>query len=458
MRLGQDMQQLAIFVISSFLFMSGVTCMEVEIKKDPGCPIALLEDNGKYLKELVNIERDGDFSPDLYTAEKTLQDFLKQNDQQKLQETYNKKILTLAQCVARRYEDYNKLHIALVKHDFHEATRVAGNNKYCVNAAYPQVLLSLIKERFLAEFLVMSGANVDQKDTLGKTPLFYDHHWADVWPCLLQYGAQVNHVDNQGNTSLYDLLAVKGMLSVPFDKKQISLLLSHGASLYVVNKYGQMGFNIIEKFNISKELFCSSLGAQKMCVLQDVPEAGKDISFGGNATDTKQVIAISDKVKRVLKEALYDAADRRDVFMLQSIIGTNVIINWRWQDKILRKIVNNHDNESLQYCLTVGFSPEGLHKSDECNLLLCALRCDNAEAIELLVQSGYRWDQILEVLEESMLKKHKECTKVLNAYFANALKEKTFEIKSNDLGRFEGMIKEMSEGMRIEKDKKQKMF
>src|SRR5579863_2097448 len=88
------------------------TCMEMEIqhkKRDPNNPADLLKKNGRYLKKLIAIETNGNFSPKLIIAEQTLQKFFKIHTTQKLEKIYDEKTIKLGHLIAQRPNDYLSL-------------------------------------------------------------------------------------------------------------------------------------------------------------------------------------------------------------------------------------------------------------------------------------------------------------------------------------------------------------
>src|SRR6266852_2041964 len=232
-------------------------CMEIEVpKKNPQNMVDLLENNAVYLKKLIAVENSGCYSEDLLMAEKTLQPFFAVNALRDFPISCNSKTLKLAQRIAERGQDYTQLYEVLAKYDFNQAESIIHKNKYCLNyAGDKQVLLSCTTDPLIAEFLIISGANVNQKNIVGQTPLFHQIGRDKIRSVLLQYGARINDTDDKGNTILHYVLASGLKLRETINmseyyKNRIDFLLSQGANPEICNKKGKTPFDIIAKHNL----------------------------------------------------------------------------------------------------------------------------------------------------------------------------------------------------------------
>src|SRR3972149_6230643 len=91
----------------------------------------------------------------------------------------------------------------------------------------------------LISLLIKNGANVNQADNDGTTPLYiasrYGH--VEVISLLLNNGANVNQVDNVRRTPLYGA-------SFHDHVEIVSLLLNHGANMYQIDNTKQTPLHI----------------------------------------------------------------------------------------------------------------------------------------------------------------------------------------------------------------------
>jgi ankyrin repeat protein len=92
--------------------------------------------------------------------------------------------------------------------------------------------------RELAEKLVSRGADVNLRDTEGRTPLHYAAQAGDenVGELLIDHGAEVDAMDASGATPLHD--AARGSKSI------VELLLTHGAAVSIADKRGDTPLHI----------------------------------------------------------------------------------------------------------------------------------------------------------------------------------------------------------------------
>jgi ankyrin repeat protein len=92
--------------------------------------------------------------------------------------------------------------------------------------------------RELAEKLVSHGADVNLRDTEGRTPLHYTGQAGDekVGELLIAHGAEIDAADGSGATPLHD--AAHG------SKSMVELLLTHGAAVSIADKRGDTPLHI----------------------------------------------------------------------------------------------------------------------------------------------------------------------------------------------------------------------
>jgi ankyrin repeat protein len=79
------------------------------------------------------------------------------------------------------------------------------------------------------KYLISVGANIEHKNTQGRTPIFYSHGIAT--DLLIEQKANIEHRDNYGNTPLFS-----NTLFEPEDR--IKTLLKYGADVSAVNNKG----------------------------------------------------------------------------------------------------------------------------------------------------------------------------------------------------------------------------
>ncbi len=89
----------------------------------------------------------------------------------------------------------------------------------------------------ICELLLSKGANPNIANNFGRTPIMTTTRWVDSVKSLLDFGAEINTQDNDGNTALHFTL-YKGSENVA------RLLLSKGASAYIKNNNGQTPLDI----------------------------------------------------------------------------------------------------------------------------------------------------------------------------------------------------------------------
>ncbi len=89
----------------------------------------------------------------------------------------------------------------------------------------------------ICELLLIKGANPNIANDEGRTPIMTTTRWADSVKSLIDFGAEVNTQDNDGNTALHFTL-YRGSENVA------RLLLAKGASAYIKNNNGQTPLDI----------------------------------------------------------------------------------------------------------------------------------------------------------------------------------------------------------------------
>jgi hypothetical protein len=229
-------------------------CMEIEVsKKNPTNLVDLLENNGAYLKKLIAVENNGIYSPDLYTAQQALQTFFAVKADFPI--SCDAKTLKLAQRIAQREQDYRNVYQALAKYDYKQAQSIINKNKYCLNYANNESLLSSTTDSSIVEFLIALGANVNQKNFIGQTPLFDQIGNSIIRPILLSYGARINDTDDKGNTILHDVLEccfrLREIIKVSVHHEKIDFLLSQGANPEIGNKASKTSFDLIDEYKLA---------------------------------------------------------------------------------------------------------------------------------------------------------------------------------------------------------------
>lgn len=108
-----------------------------------------------------------------------------------------------------------------------------------VNAIYPngKTLLTIaieMQDKNLVEFLIASGANVDQRDFYDRTPLMYtaEGDKASFAQTLIDAGADINARNKQGRTALMHAV-------YKLSPNTARVLLEAGADVYIKDKNGQ---------------------------------------------------------------------------------------------------------------------------------------------------------------------------------------------------------------------------
>ena len=109
-------------VITIFVLITmNTVCMEKDAlvkSKNLVTASALLEEDGKILKELITHEARGQFSPKLLEAEKTLLQFFEACSLKSIEAIYTNETIKVAQGIAQRPNDRKKL-ISLIEDDNH---------------------------------------------------------------------------------------------------------------------------------------------------------------------------------------------------------------------------------------------------------------------------------------------------------------------------------------------------
>jgi ankyrin repeat protein len=137
----------------------------------------------------------------------------------------------------------------LVKH-------LAINHPRCINAIggryhFP-LLAALCEDHFeVAELLIEHGANIDVRDTTGKTILLKalsqpQHNIVDIVKFLLKHGTDVNARDKTLRSSLHFLAEYGGDLEVA------QMLVDHGADVDFRDNKGKAPFHTLSKSRIDK--------------------------------------------------------------------------------------------------------------------------------------------------------------------------------------------------------------
>jgi len=96
--------------------------------------------------------------------------------------------------------------------------------------------------------LIKAGADVNAKNVVGETALFFafggDHPNPNVFEALLQNGASVRVADQNGNTPLHFAASYCKNTNI------FALLLQYGADPTVTNRFGLTPLNIVTNFDI----------------------------------------------------------------------------------------------------------------------------------------------------------------------------------------------------------------
>jgi ankyrin repeat protein len=90
-----------------------------------------------------------------------------------------------------------------------------------------------------AHELIENGADVNEPDAFGQTPLYYTNY-SKVAQLYIENGANVNHVDNNGHTPLFKVN----------NKAMAELFIQHGADVNHKDKYGLNALYYINKSHI----------------------------------------------------------------------------------------------------------------------------------------------------------------------------------------------------------------
>ncbi|MHC9544834.1 MAG: ankyrin repeat domain-containing protein [Vulcanimicrobiota bacterium] len=113
-------------------------------------------------------------------------------------------------------------------------------------------LLHLTSDKDIGDLLIHRGQNVNSKDWIGQTPLYYAvrNNNEEMVKFLLDNGAIIDAIDNDGNTPL----------ASTYSLKMIKLLVEGGADINVKSAYGDTAlFKVIQNCdsNYHKGFFCS---------------------------------------------------------------------------------------------------------------------------------------------------------------------------------------------------------
>lgn len=135
-----------------------------------------------------------------------------------------------------------------------------------------------------AEELIKNGADVDKKDDLGCTPLFYIDN-IKIAQLLITHGADVNQADITGWTPLHfnknidiiklliengtDVNRVNDLYNTPLHLAKnleiVELLIEKGAYLYAKNNYNQTIIHLSDNIDIIKFLINKNFNVNAVC-------------------------------------------------------------------------------------------------------------------------------------------------------------------------------------------------
>jgi hypothetical protein len=180
----------------------------------------------------------------------------------------------------------------------------------------------------VVKLLIEHGANVNEKDNNGKTPLLIACRWNnyDIVKILLEHRANIDVIDNDGNTpimdSYYGFKIERNWINV------IKLLISKGANINSKDRYG----NTLLFYYINDDIeMCNFLIENKI----NVNEKNK---YGHTAL-CQQLKFLN--VQRIRSRHIYNYIDHKAIYTIRYLINKGADI-----DLIVNK---DHKKEVMKY-------------------------------------------------------------------------------------------------------------
>jgi len=143
--------------------------------------------------------------------------------------------------------------------------------------------LHTISHVAVAQLLIDAGADVDSKDSYGRTPLYTKAAQADWVSLLLERGADVNTESKFGNSVV--MHAVDGIYRDK-DWSVVRLLVEAGANL---ERKNNMGFTVLHKIR-----------GDNAALAKYLVGAGADVTIASNSGDLPICFALADNAKNLI--------------------------------------------------------------------------------------------------------------------------------------------------------------